>query len=165
MAKANVPVSDEILKGIGKVCVNFSMLENSVSTFISILISGDFTIGQIITNARLGFRGLLSILQALYHHKVKDPDKITSFDNLIARAHQLEEERNQIVHSRWGVEFPKKVIIRGKTKIKKQKLVTDTFEVSEKELYSMAESIGDLSYDFHELMVKFAMPDLDLSEK
>jgi hypothetical protein len=96
------PVPNSLLVSIGDMTVSFAMLESTIQSFTWSLIREHQRIGQIITS-ELSFRNLRALLISLYverHGKDSDYDILRA---LMIRSGQLEEERNKVTHSVWGV--------------------------------------------------------------
>jgi hypothetical protein len=159
MGKLIAPVPEEHLKAIGQITVNFALLENTISSFVGMLISSDQRVGQIIT-AELSFRNLVGLLSSLYKHFVNESEKIEELDALLTTALTIEEKRNIVTHSLWGAGYTHETITRIKMTAKKAKGLRHQYEqMSAEDLSKIAERIAELSHDVQMLMIRQIDPD------
>jgi hypothetical protein len=91
-------LSDEVYAAIGRVTVNFQMLEAAIMMTTGAMISSDPKSGQIITS-QLSFNRLCTTLDALVRHRVPDPALQASLDSALHNASLAEDQRNTILHS------------------------------------------------------------------
>jgi hypothetical protein len=151
MWHTDAPVAPEHAQAIGRVTVNFALLEHIVSSFIWGFL-GDQLKGEIVT-AELSFRSQVALLSSLHKHCVNDPQKNAELEELLKRALSLEEKRNIIVHSYWGTGSKDDTITRLKTTAKISKgLQHQLEEVSVGDLDRIADEIGVLSFDVQSFM-------------
>ncbi len=99
-------VRDEtLLLSIGRVSVHFNALEHVLSIFISSLIAMKKGVkAGFMTASELSYRKKLVVLASLYKHRIKEPEKINSFDLLIEELQALEKRRDLYLHSFWDME-------------------------------------------------------------
>jgi len=95
-----MPISDEHLRALGRVTVNFSLLEFHLGWYVSILLGEDSGTGQIV-NAQLSFKTQIDLLMSLARYKIKEQIVTEQLEDLIRRAKDIEDRRNQLVHSAW----------------------------------------------------------------
>jgi hypothetical protein len=111
-------LSDDYCKAIGRILVNFSLLEFTVGTVVAGLAQGSASgkfeswppegvegedakvIGEILT-AGSSFKRNVEMLCCLYQLRCPTADKQT-FDDLVKKLFHVEAERNKVVHSVWG---------------------------------------------------------------
>lgn len=93
-------VSDEFLAEIGRIVLNYAILENAVKELIQELLQMEVETGIIITS-EMSFRNLLNLASSLVCDICSEDEQIV-FDEVLKLASSAEEERNQIVHSLWG---------------------------------------------------------------
>jgi len=67
---------------IGRLSVAFSMLEDRLKDLISVLLSQDRNIGEIVTT-KMTFSALCELTKALFRHKVNDKELIDFFAELM----------------------------------------------------------------------------------
>jgi hypothetical protein len=87
-------------RAIGRICMAFQQLEESVSGHIARLISRDLHLGTIIT-AELSFRNKVGLLCSVYLYRAELSAPPEILKTLLARLHSAEERRNTIMHSYW----------------------------------------------------------------
>ena len=122
------PVPDQHLKSIGDITVSFALLESQIQTLIGSMLNERQRIGQIIT-AELSFKNLRALMISLYieRHGKEDVDFV-QLKELMTRAGQVEDKRNQITHSIWGVGKDTDTITRIKTTAKEKHGIRFHFE-------------------------------------
>ena len=130
-------ISDDHLKAIGMITVKFQKLEFSLKILLGFLL--DIHNRQRITNiltSGMPFKNILEVLSAL--SKEVKFHRISDLDLLIKKAKQVEEIRNQIIHSLWTYSG------RLKTKINNKRLVHKFEEYSPDELMNIANMIDKI---------------------
>lgn len=149
MVKSHHPVRPEYLVHIGDMVVSFALLESAIKSLIMSFINEHQSAGRIIT-AELPFKGLRALLMSLYLDRHgKDLDYI-KLKKLMSEAGKIEEKRNQIVHSTWGIECGISGITRIKTTAKEGKGLESKFEnMSVEDLKTFADAIKQLTSDIH----------------
>src|SRR5260370_42402816 len=100
-----MPFSDEHLRQIGRITVNFATLDFHLAFAIGALLTQDQDVAQMVAH-ELSFKQKLALLSSLVQHKLPASAKATSecatdFETYLSRCAQLEEHRNQIAHSVW----------------------------------------------------------------
>jgi hypothetical protein len=115
-AKLQSPVTDDHLKAIGRISVNFSNLEFGMKLCINQLLGVGQDEGLIVT-AQLGFRQLTTVLHQLYRRRnIDDKVRLAKIDALAGRIDRAREARDTIIHSSWlvamdgeaiGVKYPR----------------------------------------------------------
>jgi hypothetical protein len=96
--KSTLP--DELVCAVGRVVVNFQLLEFTVVRLIWIMAFTDEYVGERKT-AGLLFSKLLDLLSSAFHAHVQTPLLLKTFDDLMSRARDINETRNRVVHSWW----------------------------------------------------------------
>jgi hypothetical protein len=99
MIRHTVPTSTLI--HIGDMTVSFALLEAQIRALAGSLIKEDLHTVTILTSAP-SFRQLRAATVALYQHRHGEDNDYETLRALIARAGQVEEERNKITHSLWS---------------------------------------------------------------
>jgi hypothetical protein len=152
MGKIQTPVSNEHLRAIGQITVNFANLEGAISFFVWELISNDQRFGQIIT-AELSFRNLVGLLSSIYKYRANNQGQIIKLEELLNRALHVEEQRNLIIHSQWAAGSKPETITRLKTTAKKSKGLTHQFEqLKIEDLDKIADIISDVDVEIQLFM-------------
>jgi hypothetical protein len=96
----NSILSDDIVRGVGRVVVNFQHLEFTVVRLLWIMAAPDDNIGQCITACVL-FSKLLDLLDSVFRYRVQHPAILEKFKTLMSRTRDINTDRNRIVHSWW----------------------------------------------------------------
>jgi len=122
-ARNAATLPDGHLKLIGRIVVDFASLEGAVALTIWSMIHLDSSRGHIVT-AELSFKNMLALASSLFLHQSKDTVAIDGMKALIKRTIQVEEKRNLLVHSSWGMQVRRdgrQAVIRMKTTAKLSK--------------------------------------------
>src|SRR6266542_4330337 len=100
--KHGMALSDEHLRMLGGITERFQFLELTLAVFSWSLIGQEQPIGQIVT-AQMSFKNLCTLVGSLVQHRIADSALQEEARKLLARAAKVEEDRNRIIHSMWGV--------------------------------------------------------------
>ncbi len=106
MAGANKwGLDDDYVHAVGKVTIAFSYLEDNVCYTVWAMLGGDRQTADCIT-AEMSFRNLINLISSLLKQKEKEGIRSTDLAPLlrdaIKKTNAAEQDRNRIVHSRWG---------------------------------------------------------------
>ena len=146
------PVPDGHLNAIGRVTVNFAMLESSVAFLIWQLTGTEQPTAQAIT-AELSFRQLIALASSLYRRYDVVGDDAARFETILNRAVQAEERRNRITHSVWGAGKQRETVTRIKTTAKKSVGLKHQFEqMSVSDLEAEANFIASVADEVQRFM-------------
>ncbi len=83
------------------VLVWFEGLDAQLASAISFLLRRGDNVGQIVT-AALSFKAKVDLLAALFRHERPASEHLDQLDELCGAWFQIEQKRNQVVHSKWG---------------------------------------------------------------
>ena len=134
--------------------VSFALLESIIQALVGSLIKEHQRVGQIIT-AELSFRNIRALLISLYLERHGEDDDYEELRELMKRAAQLEEKRNQITHSIWGAGSDADTISRIKTTAKEKHGIKFHFEsVNAEDLEKVAIEIKQLAADIQTFHIK-----------
>jgi hypothetical protein len=148
------PVPDEHLRHIGDITVSFALLEMAIQTLIGSLINEHQRIGQIIT-AELSFKNLRALVLSLYRERHGTDEDYEQLKSLMNEAGEIEDIRNQIIHSVWGAGKDRDHITRIKTTAKEKHGLKFQFqEMSANELSDFAKRIRDWASNIQNLYFK-----------
>lgn len=147
---------DETLLAIGRITVNFAIVELVIAAYVEALLTPrDSDAGRAVT-AGMSFKRLLDLLDSLHRLRVKDPDEHERLDSLIKRCLILEERRNVITHSHWsppGEELGK--VTRWKTTARRKTGLRDDFQkMTDAELHGLADELTKMHADITHYMVE-----------
>jgi hypothetical protein len=92
--------SKSVLEAIGEVVNSFEKLDDQVATAISFLLRRGEEVGRIVT-AGMSFRSKVNLLVVLVAHERAQSTNLASLRELSAAFLQVEERRNQFIHSTW----------------------------------------------------------------
>jgi hypothetical protein len=118
MPRAEHPVPESLLTLIGDVVASHALLESIVQSVAATLIGQGQRVGEVVT-VELSFRQLRGLVLSLYR-EARGMSGLAELERLMKRAGQIEEKRNQIVHSTWGAGVDKTIITRMKTTAKSE---------------------------------------------
>ena len=146
-------IDPSLLSPLGQLSANFNMLELTTSSFIWVLIGSDQRTGQIVT-AGMPFRGLVDLLCALYRHRVSDPDKLATLEELRKRLEDAADKRNTFLHSAWGAAGQRGASTRIKTTARGKTGLQFTFQrIAAADIQAVADDIATLAADVMNLML------------
>ena len=152
---------DEFLKNIGRLVVDFASLESSIAIAIWNLLSIDGSRGEIITS-EMSFKNMLALFSSLFINKTSDPAALEEMKDLITRATKVEEKRNRIVHSSWGMRVwsdGREVVVRMKTTAKISKgLRRQDEELTLEHMEQMIDEVVDANRAWTDFFYKHLMP-------
>jgi hypothetical protein len=138
--------SAELCTAIGRVTVNFALLEHTISSFIWGFFSHQ-RVGEIVT-AELSFKAKVALLMSLHKHAIKDTDKNAQLEALLKSALGLEGKRNTLTHSYWGTGGEDETATRLKTTAKMSKgLQHQLEEMRVGDVEEIAAQIGELTFE------------------
>lgn len=107
------PVDDEHLKALGQVVVSFNELEFALKLYIFVLLGMNYELGEVVTS-QLSFRNLVDVFGSLCRYRGGESEMEPELRKLCAKLAQVEEKRNQLIHSEWSGDFDG-AVMRSKT--------------------------------------------------
>ncbi len=144
-------MTDDHLKQLGRVTVNFQLMEVYISFFLWALVdSEDQGKGQILTS-KMPFSRICDVALALMKRKFADNhvDVVRRIEQHIKKASQLEQDRNTMLHSVWAVGTAEDPSTRLKYIISRRKGFEVVVEqVSPGDIQSIADDMKKLSEEF-----------------
>ncbi|MBC8489357.1 MAG: hypothetical protein H8D45_25320 [Bacteroidetes bacterium] len=155
-------IPNKHLMVIGRITVNFALLESSISMGIWKLIGAgqeqDF--GKIITS-ELSFKNLVALFSSLFNYLVKDQSSIDQLKNLIKDAMEAEKKRNIITHSLYVGDKKKSEVIRIKTTAKIHKGLKYQLEsLTVNELNEIADFIAEVTANIQSFVSRIKLTDV-----
>jgi sensor histidine kinase regulating citrate/malate metabolism len=140
------PVSDELLVAIGDVTVSFALLEAELQLLAHVLLKQSQQVSMIVT-AELSFGRLCALVLSLHRERYGEANSAPAKE-LVQRANELEELRNQIMHSVWAAGDSPGTITRIKATAKqKHGLRINFHSVTAADLREVATSCMELGLD------------------
>ncbi|MDP1675734.1 MAG: hypothetical protein Q8L88_02620 [Bacteroidota bacterium] len=109
-------VPTEFLTEIGRVTVNFAILERELSFLVEKVLDNTEKI-SLVSTSELSFRLLVSLATALVK-EIASIEKAQEFSKLTTFLLELETKRNNIIHSLWGSSSEKVIRSKYTSKIK-----------------------------------------------
>jgi hypothetical protein len=152
------PVPNDHLKHIGDITVSFAALESVLQGFAQSLLGASGRLGQIVT-AELSFKRLRALTASLYLERQGEDEDYDAFRELLRRAADVEQVRNQITHSTWAAGDDSTSITRIKTTAKERHGIRFHFEnVTSDQLAEFALSIRVLAEDILRFLISLLGP-------
>jgi hypothetical protein len=90
---------EEVVRGIGFVCLEFQKLEGLLKSAIGEIISRDDPMLGAIITSELSFDGLMNVLRAIW--KDRWEGSVEDLNRILSRCNAAKEKRNMVVHSEW----------------------------------------------------------------
>lgn len=155
MTKLESGLGESYLIQIGRIVANFSLLEEVIGLFVGKLLDNPIDVGQIVVS-ELSFRNLLSLFSSLYLYWNDDKALLAEFDDLLKIITNLEQKRNQIIHSIWTGGISSVVpAVRIKITAKQSRgHRVQVEEITVDMLARFADEIAEASYNLNKLMLK-----------
>ncbi len=148
-------MTDEHLKEIGRVAVNFSSLEIHLTFFTWGLISEDQATGQAITTG-MSFNSISNMFASLCKIKVTEPIALKEFEDITKKINDINVRRNQIIHSFWATDD------NNKSKVSRIKFKADGFkglkhiheDITSLDIKKLADEIKTVTEELMKLALK-----------
>src|SRR5882672_1178502 len=100
MGTLTTAIGDKHLIALGKITVNFQLVEHHLAKMVWALLGNDIEAARTVT-AELPFKTLVAVASSLYRLKVTKPASVVKMQDVMSRACAAENERNQMIHSTW----------------------------------------------------------------
>ncbi len=115
-------ISEQHLKALGRVVVNFQGVEFAIGMAISGCVSrSDQNVGHMIVSQVFAFDRLCKLAGALFDHLFPGTEQAERFQALLTLALQLEGRRNQLFHSTWAEDLSGEQVSRIKISLDRTK--------------------------------------------
>jgi len=143
---------EEFIRALGRVTLAFAHLEFSLSLFCGTYSGVKYPVNEIIT-AQFSFKQLINLASSLYHHTEQDVQKVTELDKLLSKSFQLEQERNTIVHSFYGLKGQNLIVVRQKNTTRLKRGFHKQYEeMKPEQVNALAEKIKQVSKEINVLI-------------
>lgn len=150
---------DELSSVIGRITMNFSALEDTLSECIIKVIGQSNVVGQIIT-AELSFKNKINLFSSLYF-ELKDKVEFNAFPGLetehfkeiIKALNKCEILRNEVIHSKFSHKVKEKIIRTKVTAKQKIGLKVINEETDVIKLFNIADFIVGVGYALDEFCI------------
>ena len=152
MTRRMIPAIDkQLLAPLGEVAANFSMLDNTLSFQIWLLLFGNSSkeqrTGQIVT-AELSFKNKVALFSSLFQYRFPDEEPFERLKAIRKKLRVASEKRNQLLHSVWAASGHKDSSTRTKTTAKEKTGINFEFEkMNVKDINKVADFIAELAYE------------------
>jgi hypothetical protein len=145
---------DKVATKVGKIVLNFSLLEMVAASFVSKLIGGDVHIGAIVT-AEMSFQNKIKALDSLMRRTYLNKEIVQKWDLLKARMNKCEQERNIYIHSHYINKLDKSIARFKITAKQKSGLKVDWEDFNEESLNNVLDEqfnlINELNQFYEEV--------------
>jgi hypothetical protein len=121
------PAGPELLIQIGDMTVSFTLLELRIQMLLSALIGQQHGVGQVIAT-QLPFARLRATVAGVYRERHGEDDDFQTLKQLLDEAAEIEQERNRITHSIWGMRNSSHKITRMKPTCRQKRGLQFQFE-------------------------------------
>ena len=112
-SKPECGTSTNVFEALGEVVNCFEQLDDQVANAISFLIGRGEAVGRIVT-AELSFRVKVNLLGVLFAHERPNSQELAELREWCVACLQVEDRRNQFVHSTWRRERMDQSMVRVK---------------------------------------------------
>lgn len=139
-------------EALGEALVWFEELDDQLSAGISFLVGRGDDVGQIVT-AGLSFRAKPDLFGALFRNKRPQSENLERLDALLGACQQIEQKRNEVVHSRWLHDLDGFGMTRTKvTAHRKRGLQRHSEKLTPAQVQTIAHQCGYLAHSVDELL-------------
>lgn len=116
---------------VGQLVMSFQQVENNLTVTLGLVLGDrDWRVPKIFS-AKLPFRNLCDVIDALMRVRLPDSEFVDSFEKIMEQASKLEQHRNTFVHSFYDVTSINSIGVtyeRSKSRIKRKKGFSTTYE-------------------------------------
>lgn len=92
---------DDVVHGLGSVCMEFQMMGSVLKAAISDLVAKDDPVMGSMITAELSFEGLMDLLYASWEYRWEGSSKVADLAKILDRCAKVKCKRNQLLHSEW----------------------------------------------------------------
>ena len=147
-----VGVPDTHLLQIGRMTVNFGMLESGLKHIIYETLGGQH-MGQVVV-ADTNFKALTDLTNSLFIQYCRhQPLRDELWNILHGSVQEARTRRNKIMHATWGTQWPK-IIMNTVKATKKTGFITEDVEITEEYLSDSADLIANAAYELQQFRLK-----------
>jgi hypothetical protein len=142
-------IDPSLIQPIGELTVNFAMLESILKHGIQhLLFPGPYSHSKhdtaAIITAEMSFRRLVHLFECLVRDRCAESD-VQTCKALCAEMFRIEEKRNAIIHSEWGLDAGSRLTVRMKTTAKAKGLRRHRERLRAEGVAEIAEEIGEVA--------------------
>ncbi|RPH47175.1 MAG: hypothetical protein EHM85_20360 [Desulfobacteraceae bacterium] len=139
-------------QALGEIIIWFEDLDEQLSTAVTFLLHCDDTVGHILT-AELSFKYKLNLFGALFRSERPSSNYLEHLRELCKACIQIEEKRNQVIHSKWHKNLEGAGMTRYKYTARHKKGLQYSEETfTPNQLEAIAWYCGYLSHEVDQLM-------------
>lgn len=144
--------SEEFTSAVGKLTLNFAHLEFMLSMFTGMHMNTGYPYNELVLS-ELSFRQLVNVAVGLYELFEPSKEERSKFKDIIKRATLLEQQRNTITHSFYGMHERSKSIVRHKNVTRaKGGYRQHREEITAEAVLCIAYDIEEVSFDLGSLI-------------
>lgn len=144
--------SEEFTSAVGKLTLNFAHLEFMFSLFAGMHMNSGYPFNELVLS-ELSFRQLINVTVSLYDLFEPTKDEHIRFKDIVKRAVYLEQQRNIITHSFYGIHEKSKTIVRHKNVTRvKSGYKQQRQEINAENILFIAQDIEALGFDLGTLI-------------
>jgi|JI6StandDraft_1071083.scaffolds.fasta_scaffold12290_3 hypothetical protein len=144
--------TEEFTSAVGKLTLNFSHLEFMFSMFAGMHMNAGYPFNELVLS-ELSFRQLINVSVGLYDLFEPTKDERSRFKDIVKRATLLEQERNTITHSFYGMHEKSKTIVRHKNVTRaKSGYRQQRQEINANNILFIAQDIEELGFELGRLI-------------
>lgn len=151
-------VPDGYLKLLGEFLVSYGLMEDAFRLLLTGLLNEDQRIGRVVT-CELPFKVARALFVALYKEKIGEDKNFNTLKTFIKQAAELEQLRNQIVHSSicGDLENPEAALYISKEATKERRgFHSKSIEMTFIELQNVVRKVKKFDAEFHTFIDQLA---------
>jgi hypothetical protein len=159
-------IHPSLLEPIGELTATFALLEETLRAHIKLLMFPFDQLEDVIADVvtvELSCRRRVELLQCLFELRSDNEAQKHELRRLCAAALQVEQRRNAITHSYWGVDPKAPRTIRLKTTAKPKGFRHHNEALTAEDVRGIAETIGTLVKSFEDFFEKVGPSDEELT--
>ncbi|MEY2563857.1 MAG: hypothetical protein QOH88_2050 [Verrucomicrobiota bacterium] len=142
-------IDPSLIQPIGELTVNFAMLESILKRGIEcLLFPGSYSHSKqdtaAIITAEMSFRRLIHLFECLIRDRCGESN-VQACKALCVEMLRIEEKRNAIIHSEWGLDARSRLTVRMKTTAKAKGLRRHRERLRAEGVTEIAEEIGQVA--------------------
>jgi hypothetical protein len=149
----------EYLVSLGRLHVQFALLEHRLAQLIKALLGGD-SVRSTIATANMRFQTLVDVCSSLYRHRLLNaPDRIARMEAVLGNACAAEAQRNQLVHSMW-IAGDAGAVYRTKINAGQKKgLVVHDEQMTVEDIEAVVSRLAEVTFDVMKLGQELPRPE------
>lgn len=147
VVSANIKLTDNHLKSIGRVSVNWSLLEFYLGKAIGEMLGPDPKIGRIVTT-RLTAANMMEIFRHLATFKDHEGKLSDELNTILAAIRAAQSQRRLIIHGVWAADDDGSPLVLGYYGKDDQRVLADAVKMSVEDIENIAASVSTVTESF-----------------